>query len=63
MQRFLREAQATSKLRSEHIARVIDVGTLPDGAPFMVMEYLDGNDLNQILRAPRPADAARSSST
>ncbi|MDX2088152.1 MAG: serine/threonine-protein kinase [Kofleriaceae bacterium] len=48
--RFLREAQATSRLKSEHIARVLDVGTMPDGAPFMVMEYLAGNDLNQILR-------------
>jgi eukaryotic-like serine/threonine-protein kinase len=52
--RFLREAQATVKLRSEHIARVIDVGTLPDGTPFMVMEYLQGNDLNQILRHHGP---------
>ena len=48
--RFLREAQATVKLRSEHIARVMDVGTLPDGVPFMVMEFLEGHDLNQILR-------------
>ena len=47
--RFLREAQSTVRLRSEHIARVMDVGTLPDRAPFMVMEFLDGNDLNQIL--------------
>jgi serine/threonine-protein kinase len=52
--RFLREAQATVKLRSEHIARVIDVGTLPDSTPFMVMEYLQGNDLNQILRHHGP---------
>src|ERR1043165_1913653 len=48
--RFLREAQATVRLRSEHIARVMDVGTMPDGTPFMVMEYLEGHDLNQILR-------------
>jgi serine/threonine-protein kinase len=52
--RFLREAQATVKLRSEHIARVMDVGTLPDGVPFMVMEYLQGHDLNQILRHHGP---------
>src|SRR5580765_952289 len=52
--RFLREAQATVKLRSEHIARVMDVGTLEDGTPFMVMEYLEGHDLNQILRAHGP---------
>ena len=54
VQRFLREAQATVKLRSEHIARVSDVGTLADGLPFMEMEYLDGNDLNQILRHHGP---------
>jgi eukaryotic-like serine/threonine-protein kinase len=53
-QRFLREAQATVRLKSEHSARVWDVGTMPDGAPFMVMEFLDGNDLNQILRHHGP---------
>lgn len=52
--RFLREAQATSRLKSEHIVRVLDVGTLPDGEPFMVMEYLEGSDLNQILRHHGP---------
>ncbi len=55
--RFLREAQATVRLRSEHTARVMDVGTMPDGAPYMVMEYLDGNDLNQILRHHGPQAA------
>ena len=54
VQRFLREAQATVKLKSEHIARVMDVGTTPEGVPFMVMEFLDGNDLNQILRHHGP---------
>ncbi len=54
--RFLREAQAAVRLKSEHTARVIDVGTLPDGRPYMIMEYLEGNDLNQILRhhGPQP---------
>ena len=50
VQRFLREAHATVRLRGDHIARVIDVGMLPDGTPFMVMEFLEGSDLNQILR-------------
>jgi len=54
VQRFLREAQSTVRLRSEHIARVMDVGTLPEGTPFIVMEYLDGFDLNQILRHHGP---------
>ena len=37
-QRFLREARAATQLKSEHVARVTDVGTMADGAPFMVME-------------------------
>ncbi|HET9625703.1 MAG TPA: serine/threonine-protein kinase, partial [Kofleriaceae bacterium] len=53
-QRFLREAQATVKLKSEHSVRVMDVGSTPEGVPFMVMEYLEGNDLNQILRHHGP---------
>ena len=56
--RFLREAQAAGKLKSEHVARVVDVGTLPDGTPLMVMEYLTGNDLNQILRHHGPQSPA-----
>ena len=56
--RFLREAQATVRLKNEHIARVIDVGTMPDGTPFMIMEYLEGNDLNQILRHHGPQTPA-----
>jgi eukaryotic-like serine/threonine-protein kinase len=43
--RFAREARAAVKIKSEHVARVTDVGTLPNGAPYMVMEYLDGGDL------------------
>jgi eukaryotic-like serine/threonine-protein kinase len=50
VQRFLREAQAAVKLRGEHVARVIDVGRLDDGCPYMVMEYLEGADLGQILK-------------
>ena len=43
--RFVREARAAVKIKSEHVARVIDVGVLPNGAPYMVMEYLEGGDL------------------
>jgi eukaryotic-like serine/threonine-protein kinase len=49
--RFIREARAAVRLRSEHAARVLDVGDLPDGAPFMVMEYLEGNDLSHLVRS------------
>jgi eukaryotic-like serine/threonine-protein kinase len=50
-QRFLREARAATQLKSEHVARVTDVGTMTDGAPFMVMEYLDGRDLNVLVES------------
>src|SRR5262249_26228619 len=43
--RFMREARAASKLSSLHVTRVLDVGTLGSGEPYMVMEYLAGEDL------------------
>lgn len=58
--RFGREARAAVKIRGEHVARVIDVGSLETGAPFMVMEYLDGHDLSELIRdrgTMPPADA------
>jgi serine/threonine protein kinase len=48
-ERFLREAQAAGRLRGEHVARVMDFGTLDDGAPYIVMEFLDGLDLHDVL--------------
>jgi tRNA A-37 threonylcarbamoyl transferase component Bud32 len=47
--RFAREARAAVKIKSEHVARVTDVGTLETGAPYMVMEYLEGEDLGNWL--------------
>lgn len=47
--RFGREARAAVKIKSEHVARVIDVGALDTGAPYMVMELLQGRDLSQVL--------------
>jgi serine/threonine protein kinase len=43
--RFMREARAAVRIKSEYVARVIDVGELGPGAPYMVMEYLEGQDL------------------
>ena len=48
--RFEREARAAVKIKSEHVARVIDVGTLENGAPYIVMEYLEGGDLAAWLQ-------------
>jgi eukaryotic-like serine/threonine-protein kinase len=47
--RFLREARNAVKIKSEHVARVSDVGTLDTGAPYMVMEFLEGRDLSGVL--------------
>jgi eukaryotic-like serine/threonine-protein kinase len=52
-ERFIREARAAVRIKSEHVVRVIDVGRLPTGAPYMVMEYLEGEDLSQRLLAGR----------
>jgi eukaryotic-like serine/threonine-protein kinase len=48
-ERFLREARAASSLRSQHVTRVSDVGTLHSGAPYLVMELLEGCDLDAVL--------------
>jgi serine/threonine protein kinase len=48
--RFLREARAAVRIKSEHVARVTDVGTLETGAPYMIMEYLDGGDLGALAK-------------
>ncbi len=48
--RFAREARAAVKIKSEHVARIIDVGTAESGVPYMVMEYLEGSDLSAWLK-------------
>ncbi len=52
--RFLREARAAVKIKSQHVARVSDVGQLEGGEPYMVMEYLDGSDLSNLLTSKGP---------
>jgi serine/threonine-protein kinase len=54
MERFAREARACVKMKSEHVARVLDVGKLETGAPYMVMEYLEGYDLAQLVERYGP---------
>ncbi len=54
--RFAREARAAVKIKSEHVARVSDVGTLDSGSPYMVMEYLQGQDLAEWMRERGPLE-------
>lgn len=56
--RFAREARAAVKIKSEHVARVTDVGTLETGSPYMVMEYLRGTDLGDLVHTQGPLPIA-----
>jgi eukaryotic-like serine/threonine-protein kinase len=50
VERFKRESRAAAGLRSEHAVKIEEVGSLPDGAPFIVMEHLVGVDLHRLLK-------------
>jgi len=60
LERFQREARAAARIRSEHVCRVLDVGMLPGGTPYLVLEYLEGCDLaDELTRRGRlPANEA-----
>jgi len=52
--RFVREAKLASKIKSEHVVRVLDVARLETGEPYIVMELLEGQDLAQVLDQKGP---------
>jgi eukaryotic-like serine/threonine-protein kinase len=45
----LLEARAAARIKSEHVGKVLDVARLPDGAPYIVMEFLEGHDLGALI--------------
>jgi eukaryotic-like serine/threonine-protein kinase len=49
VERFVREAKLAASMRSEHVARILDAGSLDDLGRFMVLEYLEGADLARVL--------------
>ena len=57
--RFLREGKAAARITSEHVARVVDTGVLEGGAPYLVMEYLDGSDLGALVAKRGPLHFAQ----
>jgi eukaryotic-like serine/threonine-protein kinase len=59
VERFVREARSAVQIQSEHVARVIDVATLPTGSPYMVMEFLEGQDLAGVLTQSGPLPVAQ----
>ncbi|MEO6600867.1 MAG: serine/threonine-protein kinase [Polyangiaceae bacterium] len=51
MQRFEREAQAAGRIGNDHILEVLDLGILPDGDRYIIMEFLDGEPLSNRIQA------------
>ena len=60
IERFVREAQILARVDSRHVTRILDVGNLGNGAPYIVMERLVGEDLDAMLerRGPLPVNMA-----
>src|SRR5512138_2156792 len=55
--RFFAEAKAVNLIRHESIVNVLDLSVLPDGRPYIIMEYLDGAPLSAILDGARHSGA------
>ncbi len=55
VERFLNEGVAASQIDSDHVVHIFDVGKLPSGSPYLVMEYMEGQDLAELIaREGRP---------
>jgi serine/threonine-protein kinase len=52
-ERFEREARASARIGSEHVCDVLDIGELPNGERYLIMEFLDGETLaSRLSRGP-----------
>jgi serine/threonine-protein kinase len=49
VERFLNEGVAASQIDSDHVVHIFDVGKLPSGSPYLVMEYMEGHDIAEVL--------------
>jgi eukaryotic-like serine/threonine-protein kinase len=60
VERFARETRASVRLASTHAVRIFDHGRFESGAPYLVMEYLEGQDLSELVerRGQLPAEVA-----
>lgn len=59
LSRFAREAKACVRIKSDHVAKVLDVGIADRLGPYIVMEYLEGKDLAQLLADSGPLSIRR----
>src|SRR5689334_19369136 len=57
--RISREAELLARIQSDHVVRVLDAGTTLAVGPFLVMEYLQGMDLETLLQAEGPLPVGR----
>ena len=57
--RFRREAEAAANLRSQHTVELYDFGVTDDGTLYLVMEFLDGMDLETLVRRNGPLPTGR----
>jgi serine/threonine protein kinase len=56
---FTREAKALARIKSDHVAHVLDVGVSLAVGPYIVMEYLEGTDLGSVLQSEGPLSPSR----
>jgi eukaryotic-like serine/threonine-protein kinase len=56
VERFAREARVAVKIASEHAVRILDVGSIDSGSPYIVMEFLEGEDLATIIHRDGPLE-------
>jgi eukaryotic-like serine/threonine-protein kinase len=56
--RLLREGRAAASVKNEHVAQVLDVGRLPEGTPYVVMERLEGRGFDRVLTEQGPLSLA-----
>jgi len=59
VERFMREARATTAIGDPHVVEIVDIGTTPEGDVFMVMELLEGRELKKAMRQDAPLPVAR----
>jgi serine/threonine protein kinase len=48
-EKLINEACVLGQFQNDHVCRILDAGRLEDGAPYLVLEYLDGTDLRVLL--------------
>lgn len=57
-ERFLREIEVAATIRHPHVVQVVDAGERPDGSPYIVLEFLHGESLGDLLRRDDSVEAS-----